>query len=671
MKRIVLFLSGIFTIFCFLYINMDSKEEFLELEISNEYVGESLQFMVFDFENQILTEKDKKNIVDLAEEFKVTLAKNVSLDENVIEQFLFAYDDKVFNRYSIDKEFNRLSDAVISSEENISTLGSVDTYDNDVKVIKKSFYNKNYNKLNGWYYVFGSNRENFYNELKKCFPNKMEIIESYETNHSDTQYKFSYLGTTNRDKLIRFGFILVSSSFIALLIYFSDNSREISIKKMHGYSTLKIIKSEISYLIIYMIFLDLIISIVMSMCFFNEVNCMHIRFYTSFIYSVILKYLSFFIVILLVVLYIRSMSISELFNRKMISKMLMYCNYIMRICFIFFLTVSISEMLPNLIATINTITTYDGYLEKSNNYVHSVATNGFLTIEQEDKILEVVVDLQQKNKDLIGVSTANYNNSLDIPYRWVDVNYNYLERFPIFSTKGERIENLNQSNMYLLIPECIKNDNLRYDIIKTELKEIFDFEEIVIADDQKVFTFDMNLFEGGLGYVRNAPILISNDFSWFNIYFRNSGETNLGIINNILKEEGIDVAYVYEYVADNAELRLNSLTTKAINDLALVLLYISLLLLLVLHYLVLLFKLNMKEFAIKKIMGFSILDRYIDVLQCSLITYLLNFVIMNFIGVNIQTLFVLAFVLLFELAITLISIYVLESKSINITLKGG
>lgn len=668
MRKIIIILSGIFMIFCFLYLNDKMRENFIQSEITNDYLGENLQFMIFD--NKVKSKNEKLesiNMLDeLANEYQVTLVKNIKSNDIMINQFMHIENEEAFNRYKIDSKFNESVEAVISTDRSLATMGEILTYDGDINIVKKPFLNEENNRIDGWYYVYGERKTEFYNVLQYFIPYKMEIIDNSPENHGrENGYNLDAFDI----RMFKFGMVFIGSSIIILLIYFSNKSHDISIKKLHGFSTVKIMKEDLFKLTLVMLCIDIFISIIMYTLFVHKINCLHIPLLINLFKSLLFKYLSLFIVYLIVLVYVSGISISNLIKKRNISKYIMHVNVALRIVFIFVLSITISDMLPEFNETIKMAFGYDKFIEECGDYAHGITINGFLEIEQEEKILYYLKQLQQKNTNYIGVSTSNYNNDIVMEYKYLDVNYNYLEKYPILDANGNVVKNLNQDIVYLLVPKSIKDDYYTYHATIDVMREFLDFEEIIIEDNQKVFTFDIMYNEGGLGFIKHTPILVSNDFSWYNLYFDNDGFNDFTNANKLF--DAFDVSYNYDYVKDEAAFVYNMKMSNVLSEGTVILLYITLLVLLIVQHLLFLFDLNSKEFMIKKLNGYSFFDRYIDVFLLLFITYLVNFVIMKYQNLSLFSFVVLLSVMLADIGVTSLIIIFMEKESMNSILKGG
>lgn len=438
---------------------------------------------------------------------------------------------------------------------------------------------------------------------------------------------------------------------------------------MNGYSLLKIIKDSMLKLTIIMFVFDIVITIAMLLLNIPVISSVHIPLMLNLAVAILIKYVVLIFVYLIVLMYIKTISISTLIKRKGVSRFIMNLNTVMRVAFVFILSVSTFEMLPEFNNSLRMAFEYNEFIDTCGDYAHSVSVNGFLDEEENLKIDEFTQELQTKD-GYFGVYTGNYDNSLDLGYSWIDVNHNYLKKFPIYNIDNNQIINLDINKTYLLVPkEYIENDEL-YKSSVERMKEFLTFEEIIIEDEQKVFTFNIEHYEGALGYVRQVPILVSNDFSWYNIYFDNPKESDFMEIHKIFEDAGIETTFNYEYAKDEASFIFDSKLSNVIYEGSVILLYIALLILLIVQYLLLLFDVNRKEYMIKKMNGYSFFNRYTDIVLLLVSSYLINFLLMKFLGYEIVAFVVLLIIMLLDMLFTTLVIKHVEKKSISIVLKG-
>ncbi len=653
-------------IFCFLYIHTDAREKFIHEESVNTRLGSSLEFMVYEHEGQTYTNDDATFIVKLAEKHNVSVVTNNGSTENKVNQFIALNNKELLERYNIDSNFNFDKYAVLSSNEQIATVGEINTFDNTIELTKRSFYNELNTRLDGWYFVFGENREQFYNEFQNHFPNQIEIIETYE---EDLYHEVATERNPNYEKMIKFGLILSCSSLVILLLVFSNETKDISIKKMNGYSNFRIVKDSLLVTSIMMVILDVVVVAVMTVIYIPKLSDIHIPMFQNIIIAVACKYIVIAIVYCIALLYIKSIGISILLKKKGISKFILNVNTIMRVVFVFLLTISLFDSLPGFVNTIKVATQYNEFNEECSDYTHSTEIHGFLNQEGNERIYEFAKDVQ-KNEQYIGIYLGNYDNSLNLSYAWVDVNYNYLKKYKIYDMNNQQVVDLDESKKYLLIPEEYVNDPMLYKKRVERLKDFLEFEEIIIKDDQKLFTFNINYDEDKLGYIQQTPILVSDDFTWGDLYFKKNSDPNYENAQKMLYEYGIENEFVYSLAKEEGSFVLNLQLSTLIYEATMILLYISLLVLLIIQYLFLMFEVNRKEYIVKKMHGYSFISRYVDLILLFICSYVVNFILLIILNYQINTFVILLIILFIDILFTSIVVYRLESKSIAIVLKG-
>ncbi|WP_166667597.1 DUF1430 domain-containing protein [Breznakia blatticola] len=632
----------------------------------NTRLGSSLEFMVYEYEEQTYTNQDADFIVKLAEKYNVSVVTNNGSTENKVNQFVALNNKELLERYNIDSNFNFDKYAVLSSNEQIATVGQINTFDNTIELTKRSFYNELNTRLDGWYFVFGENREQFYHEFQKHFPNQIEIIETYD---EDLNHEVTMERNPNYMKMIKFGLIFSCSAIVILLLVFSTESKDVSIKKMNGYSNFRIVKDSLLVTSILMVIIDVVIVAVMTVLNIPKLSDVHIPMFQNIIIAVACKYIVIAVVYCIVLLYIKSIGISILLKKKGISKFILNVNTIMRVVFVFLLTISLFDSLPGFINTIKVAAQFNGFIEECSDYTHSTEIQGFLNQEGNERIYKFAKDVQ-KNEQYVGIYLGNYDNNLNLSYAWVDVNYNYLKKYEIYDKYNKQVIDLDESKQYLLVPEEYVNDPMLYKKRVERLKDFLEFEEIIIKDNQRIFTFNLNYDEGKLGYIQQSPILVSDDFTWGDLYFKKSSDPNYENAQNMLHEYGIENEFVYSLAKEEGSFILDLQLSTLIYEATMILLYISLLVLLIVQYLFLMFEVNRKEYIVKKMHGYSFISRYVDLILLLICSYVVNFILLITLNYEINSFVILLIILLIDILFTSMVVYRLENKSIAIVLKG-
>ena len=665
MKKIIILLSGIFIVFCFLNVYDIEKENYIISEWENTNQGETpISMIVNAYDDEVSSVSDAEYIIDLASKHNVTVAKNMGSSNFAVHQFICINSSVLEKRYNLDsKEFNISDNLVISSSTTLSTAGLIPEFNDSVIVVKKSFMHEDFEQLDGWYFVYGANAMDFYNEFSNHYSNEIQLVDEQYHDHDHEE------GIEYSNNMISFGIIFLCSSLIILLIYFSNKSREIAIKKINGYSTLKILKDEILMFSIKICIFNFTLCGVLFIVFFNSITDATLKMIIYLIYIYLSIVVMMLIVYAMIIIYLKTISTSVLIKKKKVSKFLIYINVISRIAFVFFLVNSIIIMLPSLESSISVVNGYNKFVSEADNKAHLTSFNNFVANEQFMEYHEVINSLFN-DKGYVSVYTGSYSYAFDEISKAIIVNHKYIDKYSLVDIDGNVIDYLDNSKEYILIPEIIRVENIElYDELIYFHEYELGYDVVILESGQEIFTFDPEINDSTLGYAKDAVIVVYTDVNFSDYYF-DVEENTIEKLEEELKDAGVDLNFNYTIINDEVATIRDAKIFALLYDGLFVVLYVCLIILLIIQYIILMFDVNKVEYAVKKINGFTFYDRYVRLAEVLVTTYLANFVLMKFLRFDDVSLMVLFGVLIIDIIASIIIVTVYEKKTLAKVLKG-
>lgn len=338
-------------------------------------------------------------------------------------------------------------------------------------------------------------------------------------------------------------FILLIISQLILFIYSFTRIKINTVKKVLGYSELKMIGASMKDFI-YME--SIILAITLSMHYIYYLNLDHVvpRYFYLLLVFLIIVILTNIIMLLFTQISLKFIDINLMIKNKVYSKRLNYGLYTIKILLILTITVSTSLLISN----------YKGYTDKLNNLEeykkleNYFTSNGYNADEytkanNNPKLLEEYGDSVKKVYDYFNESNQVYVHDVsrviqslsvfglerrglkkediyaDIENNYIVVNERYLRDFMVINNeKGKEITDFNTGNPTILVPVKYKPRELEIKKIYTEL-----YNDLLIYNDYYGLTNSEST------KIDNLSIIYINDKQEFELLGKNINEEGSSI----------------------------------------------------------------------------------------------------------------------------------------------
>ena len=348
----------------------------------------------------------------------------------------------------------------------------------------------------------------------------IDIIETDYINNSQTYINKSFL------YIILISVIII---FLTLVIFDLFNSiKDISIKKMLGYSRTTLCMEKIKSLLITECICSVFVFFVLSILKFSEYNA----HYFSYAKKVLLLYSLVVVISIISVLIIYSLSdnfsITEIAKNNNSGLKIIIFNMLLKTVISIILLVIVSSCLSDYsIASKRYQNKYEKWNETKNYYcINGIGQKS--NIEDVEVLSETILngsyntymELDKKGAILSEFSlydeetyklNKKYHPQRDYECRWATINPNYLKKNKLIDTDGNTIEiSDEEEHGIILIPEKYKE--FEQDI-KQYFYEQFEYENspreydiIWLKNKQKVFTYRLDI--GNNNFVENPIIRV-------------------------------------------------------------------------------------------------------------------------------------------------------------------
>lgn len=692
MKKIlyfVLFIIISFTIFINTYI-----QEKNNYTLTLTKIGENGPAVYHVFLSSDEDDKEKiYNVIDDAlEKNKGNIYCNGVDMNGIYTKYILAYNDMVFEDISIGtghfferEDYNSSKYLSIEKTDDPLCIGRINSFGKNISFnIKtlKDYFNNNTDPLNRSFVVCIDNYKN-YNSFKEQLKNNEITV----TEDNSTQ------GTSVNSPSI---LIIVYITIIILsIITFYDllmSSKKHAVKLLQGYSIKTICIESVIKLALLEIISFIIVFIMLSLILFDDYNQLYYDFILSIIKSFIFVLILTIIFNLIPFIYLKTISVNDAIKNRLPIKHINRFNIILKSVLSIILIGFALAVVTQIYAYYSLNNNKYNDWEKLRNYAYitseRINVNSDFTGDKEEdykNYKELYKELNEKggiygNFSYFSPLYADVFDETDfVPRMSVGVNNNYLKTFPIKDENGTNITvSEDEVDTIVIVP-------LKYEDKLSEITEYFssDFSptnnvKIIWAEDnQEYFTMlvdtaidNHNKIKDPILYVlteNNAEeydyqIVVQDNYLIPVSDYKNSQAT----INNILakyydpQEVTFVSSSVYEAVED--QIAQNNLKIK-IYSIILVLVLISEVLITIQNITI-----HIEHFivhiAVKKTLGFGVIDRYRDIFIDSLLSNISVTIISLLIFRNLKTILIGLIILTMDLLMTYMYIQIKDKKSI-------
>ncbi|MGL4850541.1 MAG: DUF1430 domain-containing protein [Clostridium sp.] len=489
---------------------------------------------------------------------------------------------------------------------------------------------------------------------------------------------------------------LIIILFIVILYYLICEYKKIAIEKMLGYSEVEICRNRIVKLFILCVIAIILTSVFMSMIMFKRVNILYLEFFKT----LGVKYLMIIGIILvglmLPFIYIKSIKIISLIKNQKNIKEVILLNNVVKVC----LSVGIITLIIFQFKEYKTVEdVFNNNYKKwekvgeykvlSLNNLHDGIVENREFVKSE---IEAYEDFNEKGAILAafdGYSESNIkmNEYMKAYTRYAEINPNYLKENIAYDIQGNQIvvEDENK-NLVLLVPDKYKND-------EKEIREIYEeharngktkLELIWMKSGQEFFSYDFTVGTKNGNMVKDPVLWVATQegpFKMFFTYLFNTVGNPIKIKSNDDKEiediikkykldiHGLKINKADDQVVSKVEGYKEALKWATFGIVSSILIVLFIIIQNTLNYI----EQSKREIAIKKMNGYTCMQRYKEYGIQILGTWLIVMLIASIINKGYINLVVGIGVigLILDIIINLVVIKLREKDKILKFIKGG
>lgn len=692
MKKIVYFLLFI-VIACTVFINdyVQEKNAYL-LELNK--IGEKNTFACHVF---LSSKEDDKEIIyntldDALKQYGGNLYCNSVDKDGIYAKNILAYNYTVFEDISLGEghffeDKDRSSDKYLTTKKNDDPkcIGRINSFGKDMLFsirTMKTYFDNSADPLNKSFIICTANNGDYDSIKKQLGANGIIVTE-------DTSER----GEAGETKPIM---IIVYITIVILgVITFYDiimSSKKYAVKKLLGYNNTDLCIGSVAVIALLEAIAFALSAIILSLVLFSEKNSL----YSDFILHIIKSY--GVVLILTIVLnavpfvYLRCISISDAVKNRLPIKAISRFNIIIKSV----LSIVVIGFSINIIAQIRSYNNlnhskYDDW-EKIHDYAY--ITNYIIsndsswtgeTDEDYSNFKKLYIELNEKGgiyADFCYFSplyAKEFKQTEFVPRMSVEVNTNYLKKFPVKDENGDNIEiSENETDTIVIVP-------LKYKDKLDEITEYFssDFSPtnktklIWAENDQEYFTMLVDTAVDNYNRIKDPILYVLTENNAEDYDYQIVAQDNYYIhvddykdsqaeINNIfgkyydLDEVKFVSCSIYEAVED--QIAQNSMMIKIYSVILLLTLIAEIMISIqnitihIKHYVV--------HIAVKKILGYGFIDRYSGIYVDSLLSNISVTIVSLVLFRNWLVLLIGIIMIIFDVLLTSVFISYKDSKSI-------
>lgn len=624
------------------------------------------------------------------------------------KKYVYLHNDDYFGNFKGDKKlsFSSLDNnnflATYKTGE-VNQIGKIEDFaGNDLLEIHniKELFNKD-ESLSGFYIIKLENMNMKDNILK-------DLSSSLDTNINEID---NVVFNSNYDIVT---IILIFILFIVVIILLSydilNSYKKIGVQKLFGTSNKSIWISYMIPICIQIGLIFVIVSCVMIPIFFKEINILFFEFLIKLcILDIILVSISF-LVLSIPFIILKLFTVTSILKNNRPTKEILIVNSIVKII----VSVISIILFVNLLSNLDSVNdfykkSYSSWEQTKNYVIIPNVSNMPEEIEQTDKLITLNRDMYftfNKNGSILAnfkqfsqTYLAGKPNDLD-SIHYAELNPNYLNNNKVYDINNNII-NIDETdeNFILLIPEKYKSDESNIVTFMNQVKigqGLGDTQKAKIIwtkNDQELFSYNLSV-NPNEGNMVADPICIvttehnSNERAYFVVAgFSSSGypfkikvsdATNINTeIRPALEQLGInkylpEITSVYDLVITqtNSLKLIVKILLGTLSSIIILLLFITVQD--VINY----YEQNKFKITIKKLHGFTLVDKYLDFYKTQIKLFVIILVIsIIFSAENLKAIpeiiFISLILLLLESLVSLIAFRKVEQKGIIEITKGG
>lgn len=604
MKKIII---GIFMLLSLIgyyisFINTRSIYDF-SLTLSPTQNTRNIMFLFGNDENiPYNKEQFTKVIIEICKENNTSIIKIDPIDLYNLNYYIYFNDKNLFQHSGLNfskNQINTLNENKNFLLTNVSNKdadyyfpdfpGSINFYVYSIKNIKT---------MDGRYQFVGEKSKQAYLSLQKKFPSiQFELLSDEEITINQ-----DLMNAQGMQSFIQLSIMLLVIAVVCMLMFYIQKEESISIKKMLGHSSLKILIKDNKKMIFEILIGSIIVYIICLFATIHNFNIFTILLLKYLLVFLLLELIMILLILVFIFYFFKRVAINNLLKHKSNFKGVLSLNLTLRIIIVVFGISIISTYFKPMLSDLKDAFTFSQYSNEINGYYKADNMQQFES--DVSGYLHVLYDELNKSGG-IAVEPAYYGElgNGHIPY--LTVNKNYINSLRLKSIDRTEIKFHDNKNR-VLIPKKYKSHASEF--IAKELNNS-NFEIIVIEDNQTVFTFDNSINESGLGYAKD-PVIVVSDFvnPWF-VYLKEN-QINKAKYDNELISRGYKASFDIYSVDESLKESFKMTFDRMIEEILLNSISFLSLCAVIAQYVLAYISSYKKSIAIKKAMGYSLIKRY-------------------------------------------------------------
>jgi|GEM_PF-3591995 len=553
----------------------------------------------------------------------------------------------------------------------------------NVKATASHYYFHSFNSLQdvdviGVYIISENDLTTLANTLKEKF--ELQIRWVNLESHQEQSYFYLLLYSGRINYLVLINIII----FMLLLLYLSLYSKQISIKKMFGLSSIRIICKEMFLTLLISMCVNILLLLIITLYWYNGIHLFSLEF--LFISSITL-FIQFMLILLYLILcsfIISRFKVSALLknNRNINDYFLLLINGISK----FVLLIIIANTI--LVSVSKTLKLYheEKYkMEYLNIIKHYVRLDTFKDNLPNDR--QLMGDIYFKtndaliNSDSIYIDAVNYQIDYNDTYNSSDIlamlpnavriNENFVSNFEIKNSVGTPIT-FNQhdfiNNPTILIPERYKDDmQIQYIIHSFQ-----NYQIIYIQNNQSFFAFNSYVSLENKGYIEDAIFVIDGQYDNLKFYIKINLDQDIQLqIDDFLISN--DILPVYNFLDPTIELKdyLIAVRQQFLESILQLGFIIFAFIILLYQTIFIYIRMYKRKIMVQKLHGFSVFKRYYNLLIFQALIYISVLLFIKLYNQFYYLSSTIRLLFLVDIALSFVIVQYLESMQISKLLKSS
>lgn len=607
------------------------------------------------FQTDIYEKRDSfiHDLKTYADNYEITVVKqSIDIEENSYIEYIYTNDN-----------LSSISNIAVKEDVDFSSLSTQEFYSNyqsqgyplfllnhEILVDVKPFTDLLESRYCiGTYDFYAHNQQQLNQFIEVLEDNYSQDIQEFNEFHRES-YDNTFTLNEEMQTLMFFSLILFATF---LGIWISKNSYKNSIYYLNGYSTIEIYSELYGKAFLWGVCISVISIIVLFMLRIQQINQRTIPFVFDCLLYTGLQWIGILIIFFIYLFIQKCQHKAILLKKNNMNKILLHCQFFIKLLSIIILVPSLTSHCLSVVYHINNYQYMKKQYEGIENYQH---IHGMKFEYQDSRYMEYyegktneVVQLYQKSYDILEDNGAVYYSEEPLFYtqgKLIRINKQYLALFPITDINQKPIQLDNDlKKSYLLVPESLY-DSISVDDFKLSDNDVI--EKIMISNQQEYlrhldYQYDENtkheltcLFIDSL-HLEKKP--------YGKIYIPLKEEQ----INDLLKGTIFENTLLMKSLGESLNQESLLLPSLILNDIEIAVCFILFIAGLVIEYFYLYYNVYCKDFAVKKMYGYSFIELTYPIYVENICVYglgLLYFIIKGF-----QPLYFVVLLFLFDMLI--------------------